>query len=43
MKTIIINYLELLTIHYALKSYKDDLHTVENVRILTDNTTAEAI
>ncbi|CAG2233745.1 unnamed protein product [Mytilus edulis] len=35
-----INCLELLAVYYALKSFKDDLNTVENVKILTDNTTA---
>ncbi|XP_063436212.1 uncharacterized protein LOC134717647 [Mytilus trossulus] len=35
-----INCLELLAVNYALKSFKDDLNTVENVKILTDNTTA---
>lgn len=35
-----INCLEILAVYYALKSFKDDLNTVENVKILTDNTTA---
>lgn len=35
-----INYLELLAIFYALKSFKNELKNICHVKIMTDNTTA---